>query len=33
LPRYELNVRNRSEALNVYVIADVPALTTGLKGN
>ncbi len=33
LPRYELNVRNRSEALTIYVVADVPTLATTLKGN
>jgi adenylate cyclase len=32
LPRHELNVRNRSEALRIYVIADVAALPLALKG-
>jgi adenylate cyclase len=32
LPCHELNVRNRSEALRIYVIADVAALTLALKG-
>ena len=33
LPRHEINVRNRSEALAIYVVADVPALATTVKGN
>ena len=32
LPRHELNVRNRSEALRIYVIADVAALALASKG-
>jgi adenylate cyclase len=31
LPRYELNVRNRSEALSIYVIADMAALAAAWK--